>query len=408
MTSEDSPNVTSFPEVASGQSQLDLLDGQTTGQSGPQVARANPSRKQGKQKNAGTAAEVSSPRASRGSSRALTAAKPMLLTQGTCGQTWIDLSAKPMLQGSDLVSLWGSRLAARLGQIGSTESPLIWRGKVTKSGRLMFRLAPWTPPTSAKGNTGSQSQQVWRTPNLRDHKGSYTDLEAFNRRVEAGRQINLNDEMSLTASWVTPSSRDWKDTAGMATERTDGRSRIDQLPRQMSAVWRTPISLTGRGGDTYTPEQVAHRVENGNSISVQEQMTATAAVWRTPISSNKGGGDTHTPDQITTMQERGQSIKLQDQMVLQATWATPTEHGNFSAAGGAKGCSPSAGDGICTQMVETAASGPTTNGSSAMTEKRGVPNPGFAMWLMGFPKEWIISAVKATCRKKPAKRSKRS
>jgi hypothetical protein len=252
----------------------------------------------------------------------------------------------------------------RRRRIGSTESPLIWRGKVTKSGRVTYRLAPWTPPTSGKGFTGLP----WRTPNQRDHKGSYTDLEAFNRRVEARRQINLNDEMSLTASvspWVTPSSRDWKDTPGMTAERADGRSRLDQLPRQMAA-----------------------------------------------------------------------------------TWATPTVHGNFSAANGAKGCSQGAGDGVCTQMVatrptvctvepvkskaheekvsrpralrgggngmnlataldRTAHSGPITNGSSATTAKRGVPNPGFAMWLMSFPEEWIVSALIALLRQKKSRSSRK-
>jgi hypothetical protein len=32
-------------------------------------------------------------------------------------------------------------------------------------------------------------------------------------------------------SWVTPTSRDWKDSAGMTAQR-DGKERLDQLPRQ--------------------------------------------------------------------------------------------------------------------------------------------------------------------------------
>lgn len=213
MTSEVLPNVTFLPVEDYGQSQLDLLDGPTTDLFGPQAARVSRSRKPVK--------------------------VPELMTNGICGQTWIDSSAKPMLQGSDLVSLWGSRLAARLGQIGSTESPLIWRGKVTKSGRVTYRLAPWTPPTSGKDNTGSRSQAVWRTPNSRENGGgSYSDVDKAIARHQAGRQINLEDQMVIehhkASPWVTPSSRDWKDSPGMATERPDGRSRIDQLPRQMT------------------------------------------------------------------------------------------------------------------------------------------------------------------------------
>ena len=80
----------------------------------------------------------------------------------------------------------------------------------------------------------------------------------------------------------------------------------------------------------------------------------------------------------------------------------PTLHGNYSAAGGKKGCSPQAGDGICTQMVETAVSGPTTNGSSVTTAKRGAPNPIFACWLMGFPAEWV-SAHCGQCNQCPTR-----
>ena len=45
------------------------------------------------------------------------------------------------------------------------------------------------------------------------------------------------------ALWVTASARDWKDTPGMATTRGDGRSRVDQLPRQVAAaLWATPVA----------------------------------------------------------------------------------------------------------------------------------------------------------------------
>lgn len=35
--------------------------------------------------------------------------------------------------------------------------------------------------------------------------------------------------------WVTPAARDWKDTPGMKRVRSDGRSRVDQLARQVYA-----------------------------------------------------------------------------------------------------------------------------------------------------------------------------
>lgn len=301
MTSEAMTKSTSLPEPDSGQPQLDLLDGQTTAPSGPPVAHASRSRKRAK--------------------------AAVLMTQGICGQTWLDSSMAAEPEASDLLSLWESRLRERLATIGSTESALIWRSKPTGHGWSIFRLAPWTPPTSGNGSIGLP----WRTPNARDSKGSYESLEAFNRRVAAGRQINLNDEMSLTAHkhqaapWVTPSTRDWKDSPGMATERPDGRSRIDQLPRQMVATWVTPQARDGsKGKEPPRPHDTG--------ISLPQHMAVTA----------------------------------------------PT--------------------------------GQTTNGSSAMTEKRGAPNPVFACWLMGWPDELTYGALQAiqsirSSRRKSSRRS---
>lgn len=50
-------------------------------------------------------------------------------------------------------------------------------------------------------------------------------------------------------SWVTASSRDWKDTPGMVAQRVDGRSRVDQLPRQAYlARWVIPTAQDGSRG----------------------------------------------------------------------------------------------------------------------------------------------------------------
>lgn len=52
------------------------------------------------------------------------------------------------------------------------------------------------------------------------------------------------------SGWVTPTTRDWKDTPGMATKQGN-RSRLDQLPRQAAQCtgWVTPTAMDGvRGG----------------------------------------------------------------------------------------------------------------------------------------------------------------
>lgn len=50
------------------------------------------------------------------------------------------------------------------------------------------------------------------------------------------RASALRTSGSESTGWVTPSSRDWKDTIGMLLQREAGRSRVDQLPRQAGLV----------------------------------------------------------------------------------------------------------------------------------------------------------------------------
>lgn len=106
------------------------------------------------------------------------------LTSGICGPTSSTSSKSVGLQ-QYLVS----RLQARTDSLGSTLYKLTWRLRALPSGRLIFALRASVPRTSGSGCTG----------------------------------------------WVTPTTRDWKDTPGMATA-VAGRTRLDQLPRQ-AAQW---------------------------------------------------------------------------------------------------------------------------------------------------------------------------
>ena len=257
MTSKASPKSTSLPEVASGPLQLDLLAGLTTAPSGPQAAPAN--------RSAGPAKGA------------------VLMTQGICGPTWIDSSMRlDEGSGTDPLQLWESRLRDRLATIGSTECELIWRAKDTGLGWSISRLAPWTPPISGRDSIGPRS--TWPTPQSVDGaKGSLgprphdtgislpqhmaatmgqwptptvADVQGGRKNRSGARsgELLLNGLMT-TAPWVTPSSRDWKDSAGMATERDDGRSRLDQLPRQMAAT--APTGPTPNGSPATTAKRGA-------------------------------------------------------------------------------------------------------------------------------------------------------
>lgn len=280
MTSTRSRNITSLPAPGSGQLQLDLLAGPTISDCGQQASHASRSRSREK-------VLVST-------------------TSGICGPT----SFASSVPGGRLAS-WESRLRERLARIGSTECALIWREKVTKHGWSYSRLSPWTPPMSGSGNigspwptpkaanagpdfakiersaTGPSLQTVmagisyWPTPSVANATGGQSS-----RSGDRKGELLLGGMMRTALPWVTPSARDWKDTPGMTAERPDGKSRIDQLPRQRAATWPTPQAMDGNKGsepprpqDTGVslPQRIAQQtaasgpITNGSSATTEKR-----------------------------------------------------------------------------------------------------------------------------------------
>ena len=149
-----------------------------------------------------------------------------LLTSGTYGRHGSGSSSS-----ADLQRYLASRLPALTRWSGSTLFSLTWKERVTSSGLRICALRASVPRTSGSG-FGS-----WPTPTT-------TDAIRFPAYEFKTSNVTLNHAAQL-AGWVTPSARDWKDSAGMATERPDGRSRLDQLPRQ--ATLCEPARLTASG-----------------------------------------------------------------------------------------------------------------------------------------------------------------
>jgi hypothetical protein len=107
----------------------------------------------------------------------------------------------------------------------------------------------------------------WPTPVKEDARSS----ARHGYMVEGNAGTTMLDAARM-AGWSTASARDWKDTTNMATVRPDGRSRLDQLPRQVGlAGWRTPTaqspnSLRGQGGDP------AKRLADGRTLNLTDEV----------------------------------------------------------------------------------------------------------------------------------------
>lgn len=174
-TCAGSHSAISLPGSESGPTHCDRQDGQTTAQSGQEVARASLSAKQ--------------------------AGKMGLLTSGTFGQL-SSISSR----NADLTSCLVNRLKEQSSTIGSTLYKMIWKVLVTPRGRSVPLLRASVPRTSGHDSIGS-------------------------------------GQNNALTGWVTPTTRDWKDTPGMATS-AGKRVRLDQLPRQAAqwAGWPTPTA----------------------------------------------------------------------------------------------------------------------------------------------------------------------
>ena len=229
--------------------------------------------------------------------------KQDLMTQDTFG-----LTSSASQASADLQSLLESRLQAKLSSLGSTLYKLTWKPWITPSGVSRSRLRASVRRTSETERTG----------------------------------------------WVTPTSRDHKDTPGMVAQR-DGKNRADQLPRQAYlAGWPTCTVTDANRGEKYDP------FAKNKTLNMAGQL----AGWPTPSCNNDRTGNPQSAMSMT--REDGSKVqqRLQD----------------FAA--------------IC-RPARLTASGQMLTGSDAGTPSGGQLAPSHSRWLMGLPRAWDECAPKS-------------
>ena len=270
--------------------------------------------------------------------------------------------ASPSPQPDGAVDTTTPGTSPRHGSILSASAAL----QSSLENRLQARLTARTPGSMIYRTTWKRKT----TPRGR----SYCQL------VASAPRISASDSGLSRSGWVTASSRDWKDTAGMATTATnpDGssRTRTDQLPRQAAlAGWPTPDSHSASGGRT--PKDLSALIRpTGTKVQVTINHAAALAGWPTARSADAEKNVRTADGSLSEIQRKG----------------SPQDTAQAAAITG---------------PARITASGQLVTGSTAGTTSGGQLNPALSRWLMGYPEAWCQAAIRAN-RAMPTKQPKRA
>jgi hypothetical protein len=282
------------------------------------------------------------------------------------------------------LSSWENRLRERLAAIGSTESALIWKPSTTPAERSISRLAPSTLHNNGTASTGSH----WPTAKASDAGPDFAKEE----RSSTGLSLQA-------ATWPTVSG-----TEGGMTSRSGDRKAellLGGMMRETAepGLWIAPMERDWKD----SPGMTARTRPDGETERVDQlprQMMATdRTFWAVPtVHGNNNRSD--------ASEKAGDGLATQLRETA-ARWGAPTanppggtpeqfiERKRKANENGSRMGLVISDVGL--QMAATAVGGQSPTGSSATTGKRaGSPTPAHPCWLMGFPVEFLHGAVLGT------------